>query len=70
MSKSKYEHLWQGNFCKEDSTSYLWGEYLLDESAWMESGEYLLEDETHMPDILEDEDIVEIVDEIIWRMMK
>lgn len=70
MSNSKYEHLWQGNFYEDDTTAHFYGEYLLDEEIWTESGLYLSEYDTKIPDILEDEEIVEIVDTIIWRMMK
>lgn len=46
------------------------GRYLLEENVWFDCGMYMNEYDLKLPDILEDEEIVQIVDEIIVRIME
>lgn len=72
MSKRKSKWLSQinTNLCEDDALPHYKGEYLLDEVVWMEAGMYMSGYESSMPDIMSDEEITDVVDEFIGRMMK
>lgn len=68
--QSEYEHMWKHNHFSDDNMSYQQGEFILDESCWLDAGIYMTGYEMHMPVIMEDADIAHIVDNSFERMMK
>lgn len=57
------------NLYEDDSLPHYKGEYLLDEKVWMEAGMYMSGYESSMLEIMSDEEITDMVDEFIGRML-